>query len=103
MRNPSADHRSKINYDLNKVLEGGLEDSIQSLILLDQQEQASWLMGQHQGRQACEAAQRACQGCPSPADEFMGLSGERAVPQPCCVRLSVPLLHLQLKELMETA
>lgn len=34
-----ADHRTKVNYDLNKVLEGGLEDSIQAMITLDQQEQ----------------------------------------------------------------
>lgn len=36
---PAADHRTKVNYDLNKVLEGGLEDSIQAMITLDQQEQ----------------------------------------------------------------
>ncbi|KAL4446357.1 hypothetical protein ABPG77_003164 [Micractinium sp. CCAP 211/92] len=39
-----SDHRSKVNYDLNKVLEGGLEESIQSMILLDQQEQLKELM-----------------------------------------------------------
>lgn len=33
-----SDHRSKINYDLNKVLEGGIEEGIQALIVLDQQE-----------------------------------------------------------------
>jgi len=33
---PAADHRSKVNYDLNKVLEGGLEESIQSMLMLDQ-------------------------------------------------------------------
>ena len=34
-----ADHRTKVNYDLMKVLEGGLEESIQAMIALDQQEQ----------------------------------------------------------------
>ena len=34
-----TDHRSKINYDLNKVLEGGLEEGIQAMVILDQQEQ----------------------------------------------------------------
>ncbi|KAK9810519.1 hypothetical protein WJX72_012069 [[Myrmecia] bisecta] len=34
-----SDHRTKINWDLNKVLEGDLESPIQSLIALDQQEQ----------------------------------------------------------------
>eukprot|EP00887_Chlorella_sp_A99_P001353 scaffold14.g1353.t1 len=34
-----SDHRTKNNYDLNKVLEGGLEESIQATILMDQQEQ----------------------------------------------------------------
>jgi peptide chain release factor 1 len=41
-----ADHRSKVNYDLNKVMEGGIEESIQSLILLDQQEMLKELMEQ---------------------------------------------------------
>jgi peptide chain release factor 1 len=35
----AADHRTKINYDLNKVLEGGLEEDIQAMVMLDQQEQ----------------------------------------------------------------
>lgn len=39
-----SDHRSKNNYDLNKVLEGGLEDSIQSMILIDQQEMLKELL-----------------------------------------------------------
>ncbi len=39
-----ADHRSKVNYDLNKVLEGGLEDSIQEMITLDQKAQLQDLM-----------------------------------------------------------
>lgn len=39
-----ADHRSKINYDLNKVLEGGLEESIQEMIGLDQRAQLQDLM-----------------------------------------------------------
>lgn len=34
-----TDHRSKVNYDLNKVLEGGLEEGIQAMVMLDQQEQ----------------------------------------------------------------
>ncbi len=40
----NADHRSKINYDLNKVLEGGLEESIQTMLTLDQQERLRELM-----------------------------------------------------------
>lgn len=40
----SADHRSKVNYDLNKVLEGGLEECLQTMVLLDQQEQLEALM-----------------------------------------------------------
>lgn len=43
-----ADHRTKINYDLNKVLEGGLEDGIQALVLLDQQEQLKELAAAEQ-------------------------------------------------------
>lgn len=39
-----ADHRSKVNYDLNKVLEGGLEESIQEMIGLDQRAQLQDLM-----------------------------------------------------------
>jgi protein subunit release factor A len=39
-----ADHRTKINCDLNKVLEGGLEESIQAMIMLDQQELLKELM-----------------------------------------------------------
>ncbi|KAG7672444.1 putative Peptide chain release factor 1 [Nannochloris sp. 'desiccata'] len=34
-----SDHRSKINYDLNKVLEGGIEEGIQAMAMMDQQEQ----------------------------------------------------------------
>ena len=34
-----SDHRSKINYDLNKVIEGGLEEGIQAMAMIDQQEQ----------------------------------------------------------------
>lgn len=41
---PVADHRTKVNYDLNKVMEGGLEDSIQSMLLMDQQEMLKELM-----------------------------------------------------------
>lgn len=33
-----SDHRTKQNFDLNRVLEGDLEENIQSLITLDQQE-----------------------------------------------------------------
>lgn len=33
-----ADHRSKINYDLNKVMEGALDECIQTMVMLDQQE-----------------------------------------------------------------
>ena len=40
-----ADHRTKVNYDLGKVMEGAmLEDSIQSMIMLDQQEQLKEMM-----------------------------------------------------------
>lgn len=41
---PCADHRSKVNYDLVKVLEGGLEEGIQSMIMLDQQEMLKELL-----------------------------------------------------------
>jgi peptide chain release factor 1 len=34
-----SDHRTKINFDLNKVLDGDLESSVQAMINLDQQEQ----------------------------------------------------------------
>ena len=34
-----SDHRTKVNYDLNKVLDGDLEACIQACISLDQQEQ----------------------------------------------------------------
>jgi hypothetical protein len=34
-----ADHRTKVNYDLIKILEGGIEDSVQAMIAMDQQEQ----------------------------------------------------------------
>lgn len=33
-----SDHRTKMNFDLNRVLEGDLEESVQSLITLDQRE-----------------------------------------------------------------
>ncbi|KAL6769806.1 PRFA1 [Auxenochlorella protothecoides x Auxenochlorella symbiontica] len=33
-----SDHRTKNNYDLNKILEGGLEDSIQAVLRMEQQE-----------------------------------------------------------------
>ena len=39
-----SDHRTKVNYDLNCVLEGDLEASIQSLIAMDQQEQLAALV-----------------------------------------------------------
>ena len=39
-----SDHRTKVNYDLNRVLEGDLEASIQSLIAMDQQEQLAALV-----------------------------------------------------------
>jgi len=32
-----SDHRTKMNFDLNKVMEGGLEDSIQAVTLMEQQ------------------------------------------------------------------
>lgn len=38
-----ADHRCKTNFDLNKVLEGSLEDSIQAMALLEQKEQLAEL------------------------------------------------------------
>ena len=34
-----SDHRLKQNYDLNKVLDGEIDDSIQGMISADQQEQ----------------------------------------------------------------
>ncbi len=34
-----SDHRTKMNFDLNKVLDGDLDSCIQALINLDQQEQ----------------------------------------------------------------
>lgn len=34
-----ADHRTKVNYDLNKILEGALEESIQAMVMLSQKEQ----------------------------------------------------------------
>lgn len=39
-----SDHRSKINYDLNKVLEGGIEEGVQAMAMLDQQEQLQDLL-----------------------------------------------------------
>jgi peptide chain release factor 1 len=33
-----SDHRTKVNYDLNKVLEGALEEGVQACVLLAQQE-----------------------------------------------------------------
>ena len=36
---PATDHRTKLNSDLNKVLEGGLEESIQAMVMMAQQEQ----------------------------------------------------------------
>jgi peptide chain release factor 1 len=41
-----SDHRCKRNFDLNKVLEGEIEDSIQAMILMDQQEQLEQLNGE---------------------------------------------------------
>jgi len=38
-----SDHRCKINFDLNKVLEGSIEDSIQAMLLMDQEEQLEML------------------------------------------------------------
>lgn len=38
-----SDHRCKMNFDLNKILEGNLEDSIQAMLLMDQQEQLELL------------------------------------------------------------
>lgn len=34
-----SDHRIKVNFDLQSVLNGGLEDPIQSMISWDQKEQ----------------------------------------------------------------
>lgn len=34
-----SDHRTKMNFDLNKILDGELDSCIQALINLDQQEQ----------------------------------------------------------------
>lgn len=36
--NRMSDHRLKTNFDLAKVLQGGLSDCIEAMILLDQQE-----------------------------------------------------------------
>lgn len=33
-----SDHRTKMNFDLNRILEGDLEEAVQSLITLDQRE-----------------------------------------------------------------
>ena len=41
-----SDHRSKNNYTLDAVLDGGLEDSIQAMVALDQQERLLELVGQ---------------------------------------------------------
>jgi len=38
-----SDHRSKTNFDLNKVMEGGLEEGIETMVLMDQQEQLKQL------------------------------------------------------------
>ena len=38
-----SDHRIKTNYDLNKILNGDLEDNIQSCIAMDQQERLAEL------------------------------------------------------------
>lgn len=39
-----SDHRTKDNFDLNKILEGDLEASIQSLIAMDQKTQLADLV-----------------------------------------------------------
>lgn len=41
-----SDHRCKMNFDLNKVLEGNIEDSIQAMYLMDQQEQLEQLQNE---------------------------------------------------------
>mmetsp|Transcript_1944 Transcript_1944/g.3996 ORF Transcript_1944/g.3996 Transcript_1944/m.3996 type:complete len:415 (-) Transcript_1944:364-1608(-) len=41
-----SDHRCKMNFDLNKVLEGNIEDSIQAMYLMDQQEQLEQLQSE---------------------------------------------------------
>lgn len=33
-----SDHRTKQNFDLNRILEGDLEESVQGMITLDQKE-----------------------------------------------------------------
>ena len=33
-----SDHRLKMNFDLNSVMEGGIEECIMSMVSLDQQE-----------------------------------------------------------------
>ena len=38
-----SDHRLKANFDLNKILDGEIEDAIQSMISLDQQERLAEL------------------------------------------------------------
>ena len=49
-----SDHRSKNNYTLATVLDGGLEDSIQAMITLDQQAR-----GSHPPRCASQASPHA--------------------------------------------
>lgn len=41
-----SDHRIKENYDLNKIMDGDLEDSIQAMISTDQQEKLKELADQ---------------------------------------------------------
>lgn len=38
-----SDHRTKANFDLNKIMEGEIETSIQSMIALDQSDQLAEL------------------------------------------------------------
>jgi len=38
-----SDHRTKINFDLNKTLNGDLESCIQACVNLDQEEQLAYI------------------------------------------------------------
>lgn len=38
-----SDHRTKVNFDLNKVMNGDLESCIQACVNLDQEEQLAYI------------------------------------------------------------
>jgi hypothetical protein len=41
-----SDHRTKNNYDLNKIMDGGLNECIESIVSLDQQERLMELVAE---------------------------------------------------------